>query len=464
MVDPAGFRRARIARRTRTGCWAFLSLVAVALVSGVHYLPFYDYYQWLFQGHIVAGLLSGRHAGGQPLSALYGLRLLPVPNLAAPVGIGLLNLWLPIEAAGKVFLVLVVLAFTYSYAYLVRSIQQRPTVLEFSGFLWAFGFFLYKGYVSYLFALALTFVIVGLLHRTVARSGAGPSWATLATVAVLGAVLYLSHLLAWSIGFLATIVYALVLARRGQRRLAGRLVLTSVPALAMLAWYAVSRPSGSGIVFYGSLGEKVVSLIEPLLLFVRLNPFPAFLPLGWANLGVGLALMAVLAYSLDWPALRAKRFPGPAIWIGALLGVAALAIPISSLGDLIRPDERFTLPAVLIVLAALPSRRLSVRPSLAVVGLATIVSAAHFGEYRAVGADMSGVDKAVDAVVMPSGAPLLSVSLYAKGTSCPTSFGPDVPALTWFGVDHAIEHGQPRANFAETSFVYSRFDQTKTPV
>jgi hypothetical protein len=455
--------RERNALSGRTGCWVVLTVATIALLGGVHLLPFYDYYQWLFQGHVVAGLWTGRQMGGQPLSDIYGLRLLPVPNMAAPVGIGLLNLWLPIEAAGKLFLIVGVLAFSYSYAYLARSIQQRPTVIEFTGFIWAFGFFLYKGYISYLFALALAFVIIGLLHRAVARSERGPTRATFAAVTLLGAALYLCHLLAWSVGFLATLIYALMLFRRGQRRRAGMLVATSGPALIMLAWYAAAKPSGAGVVFYGSAGEKIVSLVEPLLVFVRLNPFPAALPIGSANLVVLGAVIAVVAGSLDWPALRRRRFSRPVLWLGALLATAALLIPISSLGDLLRPDERFTLPAALIVLAALPFRDFTLRPSLAMVGVATLVLTAHFVEYRAVSGQMRSVDQAADAAVVPAGAPLLSVSLYATGTGCPTTFGPDVPALTWFGVDRAIEKGQTHANFAETSFVYSRFDQKNAP-
>ena len=86
-----------------------------------------------------------------------------MPNLAAPVLIGLLNTVLPIEAAGQVFLVVTVLGFACAFGYLVRTIQQRPTAVEFLGFPWAMGFFLYKGYLSYAFGIAGMFVLVAML-------------------------------------------------------------------------------------------------------------------------------------------------------------------------------------------------------------------------------------------------------------------------------------------------------------
>ena len=50
--------------------WLCLSGAAVALLFSVDFLPFYDYYEWLFQGHLVAGLLFGVTGGDNALGSL----------------------------------------------------------------------------------------------------------------------------------------------------------------------------------------------------------------------------------------------------------------------------------------------------------------------------------------------------------------------------------------------------------
>ena len=78
------------------------------------------------------------------------------------------------------------------------------------------GFLLYEGYLSYEFGIAGMFVLVAVLHWAVERSSPGRG-RTLLAVAALGVLRYLSHLLAWVMGGLAVLTYALVLARRGRR-------------------------------------------------------------------------------------------------------------------------------------------------------------------------------------------------------------------------------------------------------
>src|SRR5207249_1344907 len=148
-------------------------------------------YQWLFQGHIVRDLLVGAGQGTESARSLYEVTHAPVTNLVSPVGIGLLNLFFALTTAGRIFLALCVLSFAYAFAYLVRSVQQRPTAIEFLGFPWAFGYFMYKGYDSYLFSLALAFVAIGWLHRSTVLSPAlrlrsCPSRANLVILTLLG--------------------------------------------------------------------------------------------------------------------------------------------------------------------------------------------------------------------------------------------------------------------------------------
>jgi len=205
--------------------WLVLSVATVGMLYSPHFLPFYDYYQWLFQGHVVSDLLFGTDGGSAAYAGAYSLVPVPVPNLAAPIGIAALNTFLPIEAAGQLFVVLTVLGFAISFGYLVRTLQGRPTAVEFLGFLWAPGFYLYKGYLSFTVGLTVVFVVVAVLHRAVAAPD-GPGRRRLVLLGVLGVVLYLSHLLAWGIGALAVLLHALVLARTARRPRAVLLLAT----------------------------------------------------------------------------------------------------------------------------------------------------------------------------------------------------------------------------------------------
>jgi hypothetical protein len=269
--------------------------------------------------------------------------------------------------------------------------------------------------------------------------------------------------MAWSIAFLATLVYAVLMLRRGQRQQAVWLALTLLPALVMLAWYTIAKHGGSGISFYNSLSDKGLSLVEPLLLFLRLDPFPAAFPLFWANLLLGLLLVGVVFANLNWPALKQKQFSRPALVLGGLLAAAAVFIPIANINDLIKPDERFTLPALLITLVALPYKKFSLRRGLLLGAIVLVVLGLHLVEYVAVGQAMRRIDVATETSI-PANEPVLSMAIAVKG-GCVPGAGPSigVPTLKWFGVDRNLEVGQLRVNFDQTSFVYSKFDQKTHP-
>src|SRR5438874_3217701 len=100
--------------------WVVLSVAALLPFVAVEFPPLFDYYHWLFQAHILKTLVLGGTAGLQSVDPLYSLNWAPIPNLAAPVVIALLSVWLPLSIAGRVFLVLCVLLFAYGFAHMVR--------------------------------------------------------------------------------------------------------------------------------------------------------------------------------------------------------------------------------------------------------------------------------------------------------------------------------------------------------
>ncbi|TQM38818.1 hypothetical protein [Pseudonocardia cypriaca] len=431
--------------------WLVLTAATVGALYSSHFLPFYDYYQWLFQGHVVADLLFGG-ADATGFAGAYSLDPVPVPNLAAPLGIGALNVFLPIEAAGQLFVVLTVLGFAGSFGYLVRTLQGRPTAIEYLGFLWAPGFYLYKGYLSFMVGMALVFVVVAVLHQAVAAQG-GPGRRTLVLLGVLGVVLYLSHLLAWGIGVLAVLVHVLVLARTGRGRRALPLVGTVLPGVVLAAWYVLAEHGGTGVVLYTSWFDKAISLSETLQPFLRLDPFPPVFPIFWVNVLLVLVFAALVLFQLDRSALRAAFEGRPVLWLAGLLVGIALVLPVSMVNDLIKPDERFVMPALLLAVAALPYR--AVRPAATGVTAVLVVAVLglHAVEYVDVGGRIARVDAATDAAV-PAGAPLLYLTVPSRyGCEAAPGLSVGVPVLKWFGVDHAIETGQARVNVEETSIV-----------
>ena len=438
-----------------TAAWLLLSAATVVVLCSTGFLPFYDYYQWLFQGHVVAVLLFGADPGSGAIADAYSLSPVPVPNLAAPVVIGLLDTVLPIEVAGRVFVVVTVLGFACAFGHLVRTIQQRPTAVEFLGFPWAMGFFLYKGYLSYAFGLAVMFLLVAMLHRLTDRP-AGDHRRTLLAVAGVGVLLYLSHLLAWIMGGLAVLVHAIVLARQGRRRTAGQLVAAQLPAAVLAVWYLLAEHGGSGITLYPSWQDKAIALTETLQFFLRSDPFPPALPLFWVNVALALAFAGIVLARLDVRAIGTAVSTRPVLWLSAALAAVALLLPISTVNDLIKPDERFVAPALLLAAAALPYRPGRLRVTALGPALAAAVVALHLVEYVDVGQRIAQVDAATDAAV-PAATDVLDLTVPSR-YGCDPAAGPvtGVPVLKWFAVDHALEGGPARVNVEETSLVHAR--------
>jgi hypothetical protein len=456
-------RTARLRVGGWRAAWLALGAAAVAVLCCVDVLPLYDYYLWLFQGHVVGALLFGADPGATVVGRAYALSAVPVPNLAAPLAIGLLDTVLPVETAGRVVVILTVLGFAAAFGFLVRTLQRRRTWVELTGFVWALGFFLEKGYLSYLIGLALAFVLVAVLDRTVVHDH--PPRRTYWLLGALGVAVYLAHLIAWSIGALAAVVHVLVLVRRAPvpRAALGTatrlLAATLAPGLALLGWYTVAEHGGSGVAFYTTLSSKAISLVEPLLAFLRLDPFPPAFPVFWVDLAVVLVVGTLVVREARWADVRAAVAQRPVLWCSGALAVVALLLPIAELNELIKPDERFVLPAVLLALAALPWRPLRPSSATAVVGLVAAVIGLHAVEFTAVADRVNPLDTATDAFV-PAGSRVLELAVASRHGCTPASgVTIGVPTLKWFGVDHVLETGGAAVvALDETSIVHARAD------
>jgi hypothetical protein len=156
--------------------------------------------------------------------------------------------------------------------------------------------------------------------------------------------------------------------------------------------------------------------------------------------------------------VRAACATRPVLWVSAMTAAVALLVPLAEVNELIKPDERFVLPAALLALAALPYRPLRPRTAAAVAVLVVATLGLHVVEYRAAAPQIARIDAMTDAAI-PAGSRMLELAVTSHA-GCTPAFGPSVgvPTLKWFGVDHLLETGDALVALDETSIVHARPD------
>jgi hypothetical protein len=438
--------------------WALLSIGCVAVLLAPRFLPFYDYPEWVLQGQIVHDLWTGAGSNGIPVAQLYAMLPVPVPNLAAPVGIALLAFVMPIAMAGRIFLVLGVLGFGYGYGFLVRRLQGQPTVLEFTGFIWAFGYFLDRGYVSYLFGLPIAFVGIGLAHQIVHRPAG--RW-RLGVLCALQVLAFLAHLVPWGVLVLVVSCYAVALYRSDRGRQALRLLATSAAPAALLIWYAAAAPEAGHLALYPTLRDKLVSLAETVQFFPRLDPYPGSVASFPAQLLLTVAMIGIVWWNIrrrsTWQALRT-----PLAAAALILATVAVLDPVDNVNSLTKPDQRLLLPAILLLLAAVPWKPARARSTVAVAGVVSVSLVLHGLALISLDAPLQRVFDAIDTV--PDNVAVATLAVPSDG-GCRPQAGPSIgiPSLKWFDVNRMLARHEVRADLQETSGVALRFDPTSGP-
>ena len=271
-------------------------------------------------------------------------------------------------------------------------------------------------------------------------------------------LLYLCHLFGWLIFMVAWTVYAACALRARKWTRLIYLVSAVAPSCLMLLWYISNRYGTKSSELYDSLLNKTVSLVSPLLLFLRTDPFEPMLPMLWLNLLALSAIVVVILLTLRAPIFRHAHLPTLAT--GSILAGLALVIPFSWFGGLLRPDERFTLPALLVLLAAFPYKRLTIGTSLSVVSIALFVLGFHIAEYDRGSRLLSGIHTVTSKTISSDG-PALALAVHEppiRGacTLKPGDVSLGVPVLQWFGLYRLIETNKLRVNMFDTSLVQAR--------
>jgi hypothetical protein len=438
---------------SRSGLWIGLTVASALPFLLAPFPPSLDYYYWLLDGH-----LAGQALGRAGVADFYEIRIGPIPNLASGVGIGALSLVMPTAIAGRVFAALCAIGLSLAFAFLVRSTQGRPAAVEFLGAPWALGYVLYMGFLSYLASLALALAGVALMHRLTRSGHAIGGWTAIAMM-MLGAVIFLSHIFGWVVYVIAIGVHAAFALRRASPRAALALLATLAPSIALLIWHALSSWDVSVTRLYPSLLSKSYSLLNPLSLFLRVDPFPQFAPVFWLNVLSLAAIAVVVLWNLRRGAVLDDT--APILLTGMACLALAVTLPFSWLAGLLRPDERLLLPGFLLVLAALPFKPYSLVRGAAAAGVVMTIVLVHVAEYRQASSYLAEAHAASMAHV-PPGNRLLAVSVHTgnlvRNACDPATRVPSmgIPALQGFALYRSVETGDQRANIFGTGLIRPR--------
>lgn len=304
---------------------AFLSLP----ILSVTYVPLVDYPNHLARAYILF------HYDEIPAYQLNYINLFePIPNLAMDLILLLLQSFIDVLTAGRIFLVIMLAVFVFGCHALGKSIHGRSTWLALPcAFFFYNSAFLY-GFVNYIFGLGLFCIALAYWYRWRHDWNAG----RLVLASALVFCAYLAHLSAYvflGISFLTIEVWSY---RRGALRAAALGLVPLIPSL--IAFMAFMRGSGQvGSIQWNTLSGKLIGALPLVLSYdYKLDIFLA------AATFVILILLLIFSrrISLAWPFFI----------VGAVFVICYLLSPMvlfTSSGA----DARFVLPAILLFVLSL---------------------------------------------------------------------------------------------------------------
>lgn len=181
--------------------------------------PFVDYPDWVYQGVLFHGVLTGHPFAG------YILKSYPVPNSLTTVGLGLLDLLLPWQWAGKIWIVMYLALATFSIWIVLRAFRIRewrpvvalPAILFLNLDFW-------YGHISFEIGVCLVIVLLAMLKWNAPSSAIG----------AMLILLFFTHMEACAGALLLLAIWCAV--TRHWRRL-----WASIPAILLTVWYTVAR-------------------------------------------------------------------------------------------------------------------------------------------------------------------------------------------------------------------------------
>jgi hypothetical protein len=317
---------------------AFLALLGLSAIPvfGTVLPPLLDYPNHLARMHILASSGASR-----VLAQFYTVNWVPLPDLAMDAIVPPLARLMPLEVAGKLFIVLIFALLAGGCAALNRVLHGRWSWWSLSGFLLVFNNTLQWGFVNYLFGLGIA---LGGLACWIATASWQP-WRRVALAIAIALAAYLSHIAAF--GVYALLVagieaapFIALLRRRAWLFAARRVVTVGAQFVLPTALFAAAwLPSAHGeTIRYDAPWRKITYLLglfdngDHLAELLCLEILVATLFI------LGLTGRLRLAPAMRWPLL--------------LLLVVYLAMPAQALSDN-EVDRRLPLPLALSFMAGI---------------------------------------------------------------------------------------------------------------
>ena len=209
--------------------WAYFAVVVLtymAVIMGARQPPpSVDYPDWVYQGVLFHGVLTGHPIPG------YALKGYPVPNSLTTAALGLLDCAVPWEWAAKIWVCLYLgLAFAASRALaLAGGREEWRMVVALPGVLFLNLDFWY-GHISFEIGLCLLLLLVAAMLRE------RPVW----IVGLLLTVLFFVHMEACACATLLLVVWCWRQERWGR-------MWATAPVFVLTAWYAAGRYTSGNI-------------------------------------------------------------------------------------------------------------------------------------------------------------------------------------------------------------------------
>lgn len=320
--------------RGRKVYWALFALINLALVLPLwmtKYPPLMDY-----TNHLARAYILHNYDHVETFKSSYVKVIEPIPNLAFDLIAPFFMKVCRVEVAGKIFLTLTLLLFTFGCHLLGSVIHGSPTWLAFSSALFAYNSMFIMGFVNYMFGLGMFFISAAVWLRFRRRW----SPATVAVMSLLAFAGFLSHLSAYLfLGVTIVVVTAFdyLSARTINRNMFIGLLPLVPPLLAFVAFMEGSGRVG-GIEWNTALGK----IIGALALILSYHYF--------LDAALGLILLG-LALSLYFKSKNAQ-VKWAIITAGSIFAILYLVFP-KTLFTSGGADARFVPPAAVLILLAI---------------------------------------------------------------------------------------------------------------
>lgn len=386
-------------------------VAAVAFVFAITLVPVW-YFRWLptqdgsvhvENAVVLRELLSGQ--GAPNLSKFYEINPSPDPNWTGQVLLTSLTVVTPARVAEKLLVSFYLIGVPLTAGWCAHRFRRGTWVI---GTMLAMPFLyslaLHKGLYNFCLALGMFFVIVGYWSRC------SFTWRNILVQALLGLLLYFTHIVPLVMAVLVCVGMA-VLTRRG-----GRMLLAFLPAVALGAWFFISSPVEASD--RRELWTQLIRLMDLDVLY-SFTPVERLLAMG-----VAIVLGATCGFFLLIK-LRLRRWESSDLLLLASLGAAVvyLASPNSAAGGGQIAFRLSLFPwLLLIVWLAVQRGRMVAVAAVVVATLSLGGIAARWRVYQSFNEQMSELQSTASSV--PANATLFPVDLSMTKKSKPLRVRP----------------------------------------